>query len=151
MLIWSALLSCFAVVGIVWLSWAGRRFYVAPAEPSSRRCAPDPDRLVAIKCGAMACTGARSLAGRRLLLSEAPRLPLTGCNAEVCRCRYAYFGERRGDDRRRSHVLHLGFASPLGFIERRGEIDRRASAEVGFEAYGNRKQIQDVHLPERSG
>jgi hypothetical protein len=63
-----------------------------------------------------ACEAVEKLEGKRFLSKEAPRLPLPGCGAEHCRCRYVHFKDRREDDRRTLHK------SPL-FVS----ADRRAT------------------------
>ena len=47
-----------------------------------------------------ACAAAQACKGKRYLSSEAPRLPLEGCDAARCECRYRHFADRRGDPRR---------------------------------------------------
>ena len=43
-----------------------------------------------------ACAPARSIAGKRFLSSEGPpRLPLSGCTAATCTCRYTHHSDRR--------------------------------------------------------
>lgn len=117
--------SVLAAVACFW--WARRRSSAAAVESSSARTL-HPYRCVAIARAAKSCTAASDLEGRRFLPAEAPLLPLPGCDAAACQCRYARFDDRRDDDRRRPHALERGFASAIGAIERRGEIDRRRSA-----------------------
>lgn len=47
------------------------------------------------------CGLARSMTQRRWLYAEAPRLPLPGCDAARCDCRYKHLPDRRTDERRR--------------------------------------------------
>ena len=48
-----------------------------------------------------ACYAARTLKGKRFLSSEAPALPLAGCDNAECNCRYVHHHDRRnGVDRR---------------------------------------------------
>ena len=54
--------------------------------------------------GAGCCQAARAIAGRRFLTEKAPMLPLGGCDAEVCRCAYERFDDRRTELRRASDV-----------------------------------------------
>jgi hypothetical protein len=49
------------------------------------------------------CQGAVQLAAKRFLSAKAPSLPLPGCDAAHCDCRYTHFSDRRsGFDRRRT-------------------------------------------------
>jgi len=55
---------------------------------------------VTIAGSGSACAAAQACKGKRYLSSEAPRLPLEGCDAARCECRYRHFADRRGDPRR---------------------------------------------------
>lgn len=46
------------------------------------------------------CEALHSLQGRRFLVTEAPPLPVPGCSAEYCDCRYVHHRDRRQGDRR---------------------------------------------------
>lgn len=48
-----------------------------------------------------ACEAVQACRGKRFLSSEAPRLPLQGCNADQCQCRYRHHPDRRGGTRRK--------------------------------------------------
>lgn len=58
------------------------------------------------------CSAFAAQKGQRYLSSEAPSLPLNGCDKQKCTCKYKYFGDRRSDDRRISrgiaHLQYLG-------------------------------------------
>jgi hypothetical protein len=62
----------------------------------------------------------------RFLSGEAPPLPLPGCTAPRCLCRYAHYEDRRARDRR--VPLSHDFASTSFFVglECRSGLDRRA-------------------------
>lgn len=49
-----------------------------------------------------ACSAAQSCSGKRLLISEAPLLPVPGCDRPRCGCRYRKFADRRTETRRAS-------------------------------------------------
>ena len=55
---------------------------------------------VAIVGTADACAAAKACKDSRYLSAEAPRLPLAGCDAKCCDCRYAHFDDRRRAPRR---------------------------------------------------
>jgi hypothetical protein len=50
--------------------------------------------------GRHACPEAHSLRERRFLSREAPALPLAGCGAGQCACRYEHHADRRKGGRR---------------------------------------------------
>lgn len=60
----------------------------------------NPYHAVSIACGTSACNEARQVQGVRFLSAEAPRLPLRGCDAARCACRYQHHADRREADRR---------------------------------------------------
>lgn len=74
--------------------------------------------------GDKCCQAAKSIANERFLLEDAPKLPLTTCDAEECHCTYQRFDDRRADIRR---------ASDLGF-DMAGQIHgqgKRISRSLG--------------------
>ncbi len=46
------------------------------------------------------CPAFSAQAGKRYLSTEAPSLPLPGCNKKTCRCKYRYLDDRRSAERR---------------------------------------------------
>jgi hypothetical protein len=94
--------------------------YRAPAKPAA-----EPYHAVAIKPGQQSCEAARQFGQHRFLSNKAPRLPLPGCEATECTCRYTHFADRRtGLDRRA--VLDVERQRQLGFPNRRRRGGRRA-------------------------
>lgn len=66
---------------------------------------------VSIKFSQSACEAARNMEGRRFLSGAAPRIPLPGCDAVECRCKFIHHKDRRsGDDRRNPFRPGLGGA-----------------------------------------
>lgn len=63
----------------------------------------DAYHAVSIQTGDHACKAARSIEGLRFLSREAPRIPLPGCDAIDCSCRFAHYDDRR-DVQSRSDV-----------------------------------------------
>ena len=55
---------------------------------------------VAIVGTADACKAAKACKDTRYLSVDAPRLPLAGCDASCCDCRYTHFEDRRRGARR---------------------------------------------------
>ena len=73
---------------------------------------------------AAACAAAQACKGKRILSSEAPRLPLPGCDAARCDCKYRHFGDRRAEPRR---AAETGFDNSRVESNRRGGRGRRAT------------------------
>jgi len=77
------------------------------------------------------CESALAIAGRRLLKSEAPALPLVGCPHKKCMCVYTQYDDRRFIERR---TESYPYGMPMGSSGRtRGERrkttqDRRRSS-----------------------
>ena len=55
----------------------------------------NPYHAVSIEVGSRACAASRKLEGRRYLSSAAPMLPVKGCTASTCHCRYVHHNDRR--------------------------------------------------------
>ena len=66
---------------------------------ASRKVA-SPHHAVSIVPGRHACPEAHALRERRFLSREAPALPLAGCAAGQCGCRYEHHADRRKGGRR---------------------------------------------------
>ena len=66
-----------------------------------------------------ACNAAKACEGERFLSTEAPMLPLKGCDAAQCRCRYVHHDDRRAGPRRRADVWVGGTQMWSGSEQRR--------------------------------
>jgi hypothetical protein len=66
------------------------------------------------------CGAAQACKGKRFLSPDAPRLPLEGCDAEECNCRYRHFADRRAGPRR---------AEERGAAPARAPTNRRAGRD----------------------
>lgn len=94
-------------------------------EPVEDRHIVNPYHAVSVAPGRRPCGAALQLSGVRFLSADAPRLPLDGCNAEKCECRYLHHEDRRANNpRRRADVWGSG-PSWMG-IERRKARGRRS-------------------------
>ena len=56
---------------------------------------------VSIKPCANACTQVKKLKGKSFLASKVSQIPLNGCNAKACTCRYVHYTDRRDGEERR--------------------------------------------------
>lgn len=72
--------------------------------------------------GCTACTKQR---GTRYLMNAAPSLPLKGCDAAECRCRYVRYQDRREEVRRDSDI-GISVRHHLAEERRTGRSDRRS-------------------------
>ena len=76
-------------------------YEVADTEPQALSRTPDRRwHAVAIVPTDSACAAAHACKDNRYLSAEAPRLPLEGCDAARCDCRYGHFDDRRRGPRR---------------------------------------------------
>ena len=111
--------------------FAAMYFFLRPRPETVPRFGPTrrvhrihkPFPAASVSCGHDACQAARELTEKRYLAWEAPNLPLAGCDAERCDCRYNHYSDRRaftGDRRSGS-----GTEAPQAAFDRRRGIDRR--------------------------
>jgi hypothetical protein len=64
----------------------------------------NPFHAVSVQSPLNVCEAARAFDGERFLAADAPTLPLAGCKAAVCTCRYAHHDDRREGPRRSADV-----------------------------------------------
>ena len=112
------------VAVVAWLAWRKQ------SRPRNAR-ASRPSRYAAVSLipGAGACSHARALAGQRILLRDAPALPVSECANKRCKCELARHADRRrGEaDRRMGYGMQTElFSSLQGREERRHRRGRRA-------------------------
>ena len=86
--------------------------------------AGNPFHAVSIEPSDGHCQAVDSLQIQRFLSEEAPSLPLDGCVAADCRCRYVHHTDRRGGARDR----RLGPAEDADEFEFWSQRDRRLSS-----------------------
>jgi hypothetical protein len=63
--------------------------------------AGDPFHAVSILPAEQGCPAAESIKAQRFLSEDAPALPLAGCAAVNCRCKYIHYADRRSGARDR--------------------------------------------------
>jgi len=124
------------VVGLLIAWFFYRQGLDKPEERKDRRISPaQKDRAkyhaVLIKPGAYACSAANEIAGQRFLATEAPNLPLPGCDAAECDCHFTHHNDRRTGKDRRSPFTSGGLAAATGTFagERRKGEDRRDDSD----------------------
>jgi len=90
-----------------------------------------PFRAVSIAPGKSPCAAVKALEGKFYLveLGDAPDLPLAGCNAGKCGCRYNHHADRRQseDGRRIVGSLRTDLHQQSGKVENRKNMGRRAT------------------------
>ena len=102
--------------------------------PANRSAAKSVFHAVSIKFSGNACKAARDIAGQRFLSTDAPKVPLAGCDALECNCRFIHHKDRRIGKDRRSPFGPSGFGGGTGSYEqemRKGK-DRRSSDDEDF-------------------
>lgn len=102
----------------------------ASRRPSRNGGRPEAYHCVSITCPDLACDAVKRVRAHRFLSDEAPLLPLPGCTAPECRCRYAHFPDRREDLRRNPYGLRSSLPPSGVGSERRDRTDRRAPAAL---------------------
>jgi hypothetical protein len=83
-----------------------------------------PFAAVSIVCDdATACPEAKAYAGKRILSTDFPKLPLPNCSAKSCSCSFHYFSDRRKGQRRDEETGI--FDAPFEGPDRRQDSGRR--------------------------
>lgn len=122
------------IVVLAW--WLLRRDPEPPTEiiPTLKHEQPKSRyRAVRIVPANRGCPAVSAQAGRRFLLSEAPRLPLERCNQIFrCRCGYKHYADRRsGDDRRQ--IFGSLSKDAMGPANKRSGRDRRRGVPAEYD------------------
>ena len=83
-------------------------------------------RCVAIKTGLIHCKAVTPYKSKRMLMSEAPMLPISGCNSKDCECKFIRYEDRRRGDRRT--VMKAAASQIISEHDnKRVRVDRRKS------------------------
>ncbi len=79
-----------------------------------------------------ACEAVKALAKQRFLSNEAPSIPVPGCGAASCECKYVHYDDRRTEDadRRLSSSLQSELHSASGQEERRTQPAGRRKTDT---------------------
>lgn len=87
-----------------------------------------PFAAVVVDPGLIACRHVQHYVDRRMLINDAPTLPLPSCDNADCRCRYVKLADRRsGVDRRVPFANRQLTSFMAGRLVERQKVDRRAS------------------------
>lgn len=130
-----------------WLSLVPlrREKHAARRERSGGESGPAPHaaqsyRAVELRTQGPACRQAKALAGKRMLVADAPALPLAACKLR-CVCYYQPHADRRSSEPRRLADIGVSGSYYTG-PERRSGLDRRisgAGAEDNYYDYMRRR------------
>ena len=124
-LLFAALLfGAFLVLRVVFPTRSERE--MGNRERRARFGAANPFHAVTIVPAADCCGEVERIGSQSFLSDEAPALPLPGCTAAECTCRYVHSADRRGGSRdRRQPSLARDLAEVWSLRERRLSNGRR--------------------------
>jgi len=117
-----------ALIGLAfwWRSKEKRqRSHATPARVVTRH--PGKFNCVEVQYQADACKAVQRFADMRFLSGQAPEIPVPGCDAATCSCRYVHHKDRRHKDRRNPRAYQPESSSGG---ERRIKRDRRRPART---------------------
>lgn len=77
-----------------------------------------------------ACDAVKRIGAKRFLPGEAPGIPMPGCDAGRCTCRYVHHEDRRHSDRRNPVAQWANQPPASARGERRSKRDRRKLAKT---------------------
>jgi hypothetical protein len=92
-------------------------------------------RAVSIVPGSCACAAALNLKGKRSLPEQLPGLPLPGCNAETCGCKFKHYADRRDRDDRRSVYTGMQSTQRAATGERRNDARRHDAVQTDLDMF----------------
>jgi hypothetical protein len=115
--------------------WRQRRKKIKPASRTAEVGDSGKYHSVAIACRTRSCEAVQQLKGKRFLSTEAPALPVQGCAADSCQCRYVHFDDRRDDDRRTPFGKYSSIPPLFIDHERRNQSGRRSNDVVDLDEH----------------
>lgn len=118
-----------AIVAIGW-RYAARRKKPQPG-PVSRQRTPRSHHAVEVCPGLHPCKAVQDIGSVRFLSDQAPSLPVHGCTAATCTCRFVHYADRREEDRRHPYGQWAS-VPPTISGERRSRTERRKAQEGTF-------------------
>lgn len=125
------ILSVATLIALAWWWWrhAGKRGRspAARARPAGRPAGNF--HCVEIRHLDDACDAVKRFGDKRFLPGEAPEIPVAGCDAVTCSCRYVHHEDRRHGDRRTPFPMRAS-GPPSATGERRIKRDRRRPAKT---------------------
>ena len=98
------LLLFFGVIIFMYMKTGANNFRTKPSTNKAKSF-NTKYHCVMIQFDDQACELVKSLKGKRLLTSNLVGLPIQGCKAKKCNCRYVHYDDRRDMDRRQTPYL----------------------------------------------
>lgn len=129
------LLLALAAIVVAFFIWrrdreAGREENVTVRNIPAGAAAEKP--MIRLRPGTGACSQARQQAGKYYPGEERPRLPLPGCRAHACNCRFEAVKDRRRDERRQ----HEERRETIRFDDGTGDRRRRDRRSQNADPWG---------------
>ena len=92
-------------------------------------------RAISLVCGKRPCSAAKRMEGKRALVAQFPRIPLSTCDVNVCECTYQHHADRRAYKDRRNVVSSLSNDNKARFTDfkSRSGRDRRKKSSLDEE------------------
>lgn len=129
----SVLIAVAALIALAfWWRHRAREQHAPPSQARNLSGASGNFRCVELRYPGDACDAVKRIGTRRFLPGEAPGIPMPGCDAARCTCRYAHHLDRRHDDRRHPFAQQASEPPPAVGGERRTKKDRRKFASTAF-------------------
>lgn len=102
------------------------------ARTEARSSASKSYKAVSIIPGSNPCEAVLTFEGRRLLVEDAPKLPLTDCGSSSCSCKYVRHEDRRDtrEERRQPFSMRTDLHGITGGEEKRQRAGRRGTDKV---------------------
>ena len=133
------LLAGLVALLLLWVVVRNRQSQPRPADKADVRIIRPSQtnsayHAVSIRPGRRVCQRVKELDGKRLLSSEAPMLPVPGCDVADCECSFVHYKDRRcGKDRRSPfHSGALSATTGKFQVERRERGERRRDEELSL-------------------
>jgi hypothetical protein len=139
----NTLLIIWLVIAVIAVTY----FFVSNANSEPEEDEDEQEKFPAVIIAfdeAEACPSVKELAGRRLLSTEAPLLPLIDCTSRECTCTYRHYVDRRGGSRRvdEKSVVRRRFGGEEKRVKQRG---RRAGDIMEDTFEQEKEEVYETH------
>jgi hypothetical protein len=114
----------------LWWRYGDKRRHSRVARVRDLKRPSDNYHCVELRYRRDSCDAVKRIGAKRFLPSEAPGIPVLGCDAERCSCRYVHHEDRRHSDRRNPVAQWANQPPASAEGERRSKRDRRKPAKT---------------------